>query len=211
MKPIDSCCFCDIVVGKYRYADIDKPFMSNNEFVAVASIGALVEGWTLIIPKIHRLSMKKIYTHAGFAEIMNSVLSPLIHRYGPLVAFEHGANKEGSITACGTDHAHLHLVPSEESLLREMRKSGLQWIQCRASDVASKSGENEYLFYSELYNNEVWQNPIGYIHVLEHPVSQFFRRLIAARKKMSELSDYKLFPHLDTARQTRKMLVGSTI
>jgi hypothetical protein len=209
MKPFGTCCFCGIVVGKYQYTDIDEPFASNGEFVAVASIGALVEGWSLIIPKTHQLSMRNIYGRSVFADFVRSVLPPLVHRYGPLIAFEHGANKEGSITACGTNHAHLHLVPLGESLLPEIQNSGLQWAQCHASKIASQAGENEYLFYSELYDKEVWQDPVGYLHVLEHPVSQFFRRLIAKRRGRAEVSDYRRFPHLDTARQTRKVLVGS--
>jgi len=208
MKPFRTCCFCDIGAGKYQYTDIDEPFASNDEFVAFASIGALVEGWSLIIPKTHQLSMRNIYARSVFADFVGSVLPPLAHRYGPLIAFEHGANKEGSITACGTNHAHLHLVPLGESLLPEIQNSGLQWVQCHTSEITSQSGENEYLFYSELYDKEAWQDPVGYLHVLEHPVSQFFRRLIAKRKGGAEVSDYRRFPHLDTARQTRKVLVG---
>ena len=209
MKPFETCCFCDIVGGKYEYADIDEPFASNSEFVAVASIGALVEGWSLIIPKKHQLSMRNIYGCSVFADFVKSVLPPLVHQYGPMISFEHGANKEGSITACGTNHAHLHLVPLGVSLLPEIQNSGLQWVQCQASKIASLSGQNEYLFYSELYDKEVWQDPVGYLHVLKHPVSQFFRRLIAKRRGGVEVFDYRRFPHLDIARQTRKVLVGS--
>lgn len=204
-----ACRFCDIIVGKYHYSEIDEPFASNDEFIAVASIGALVEGWSLIIPKAHQFSMKNIYGTAAFTEFSGLVLPPLVRQYGPLIAFEHGANKEGSITACGTEHAHLHLVPLGESLLSELQVSGLQWVRCLASEVATKSGKSEYLFYSELDADDAWQDPIGYLHVLAQPISQFFRRIIAGRIGRAEFSDYKRFPHLDTARQTRKVLVGA--
>ncbi len=210
MKNFGTCRFCDIVGGRCHYPGIDEPFAVNDEFVAVASIGALVEGWSLIIPKVHQLSMRNIYGRSPFANIMESVVPPLINLYGRLIAFEHGANKEGSITACGTDHAHLHIVPLGESLLSGLQDSGLEWIQCYASEIASMTGENEYLFYSELYDEkELWQDPAGYLHVLEYPVSQFFRRLIAERRGLSEVSDYKRFPHIGTASQTRRVLVSS--
>lgn len=211
MKTSRTCCFCDIIGSRYRYAGIDEPIASNDEFVAVASIGALVEGWTLIIPKTHQLSMKNVYRSSIFIDFVGSVLSPLNNHYGPLIAFEHGANKDGSMTGCGTDHAHLHIVPLDESLLPDLQSSGLQWVECHTSEIASMSMENEYLFYSELKENEVWQNPVGYLHILEKPTSQFFRRLIGNRIGNIEVIDYKHFPHLDTAIKTRNMLASSFV
>ncbi|MFZ5993413.1 MAG: hypothetical protein ACOYU4_00240 [Thermodesulfobacteriota bacterium] len=209
MEPRGICRFCDIVLGLHQYSGIDEPFASNDEFFAIASIGALVEGWTLIIPKSHQLSMRDKYNSPLFGDFLGPVLSALIHRYGPLIAFEHGANTEGSITACGTAHAHLHLVPFGGSLFRELQNSEMKWIECHASEIASKSGEHEYLFYTELGTKELWQDPVGYLHVLKNPVSQYFRRLIARRIGQSKVSDYKRFPHLDTARQTRSVLASS--
>ncbi len=209
MKISGICRFCDIVSGRYHYTGVDEPFASNDEFVAVASIGALVEGWSLIIPKAHQLSMRNIYTTAVFADFLNAVVPPLFDRYGPLIAFEHGANKVGSTTGCGTDHAHLHLVPFGESLLPDLRRSGLQWTQGHSSEIASKSGAREYLFYTELNGKKVWRDPLGYLHVLEVPLSQFFRRLMAKRSGKEALADYRRFPHLDTSIQTRIALAGS--
>ncbi len=209
MEPFGICRFCNILLGDYQYNEIDEPFACNDEFFAIASIGALVEGWTLIIPKSHKLSMRNNYDSPLLTDFLGSVLPPLVHRYGPLIAFEHGANTEGSITACGTAHAHFHLVPFGESLLPELQNSEMQWIECHACEIASKSGEDEYLFYAELGTQETWQDLIGYLHVLENPVSQFFRRLIAGRTARPEVSDYKRFPHLDTARQTRSVLANS--
>ena len=209
MKISGTCRFCVIVSGQYQYAGVDEPFASNDGFVAVASIGALVEGWSLIIPKAHQLSMRNNYSNSVFADFLSSVLHHFFNKYGPLIAFEHGANKEGSITGCGTDHAHLHLVPFGESLLPDLQSSGLQWVQCHASEIASRSGTNEYLFYTELNAKKVWQDSVGYLHVLEHPLSQFFRRLIAERRGGVEVADYRHFPHLDTSMQTRIVLAGS--
>ncbi len=210
MKHFGKCRFCDIIDGEYQYKEVDEPFVSNDEFIAVASIGALVEGWSLVVPKVHLLSMRTIYANPVFTEFLGSVLPLLINKYGNLVAFEHGANKEGSITACGTDHAHLHLVPLGASLLPDLQNSGLQWVQCQASEIAVKSGNKEYLFYSELAAKKMWNDPVGYLHVLEYPISQFFRYLIAKRRGLLDVSDYRRFPHITTARQTRKVLVGAT-
>lgn len=211
MESFNICRFCNITVGKYQYAEIDQPFASNEEFVAMASIGALIEGWSLIIPKEHQFSMRNVYDKPEFAEFAVTVSSLLVQQYGTLIAFEHGSNKEGSITACGTDHAHLHFVPYCESLFPDLQISGLQWVQCHASEIASRVGNSEYLFYSELGVRKAWHDPEGYLHVLEHPISQFFRHLIAARTGHAEASDYRRFPYLNTARQTRRTLVEVSI
>lgn len=201
-----KCRFCEIKDEKYYYNEVDEPFASTDKYFAVASIGALVEGWTLIIPKVHQLSMKDFYSEPAFATFVKSVIPKLQQSYGPLIAFEHGANAEGSITACGTDHAHLHLVPLGESLVPKFQDAGLRWNRTKASQIASTVGNNEYLFYSDLNSNIDWQDPVGYLHILESPISQYFRGLIAENRGMSEVSNYKFFPHLDIALQTRRML-----
>jgi diadenosine tetraphosphate (Ap4A) HIT family hydrolase len=202
-----ACCrFCNLIDGIYQYPAIDEPFAYTKDFVAVASIGALVEGWTLIIPRNHQFSMKNIFKKSNFLDFVNSLLPRLVNTYGPLIAFEHGANKEGSSTACGTNHAHLHLVPYKKSLLPAMFDSGLAWEACNTAEIERKTGNEEYLFYSELNVNTSWQNPTGFLHVLAQSKSQFFRRLIAEQNGNSATSDYKLFPYFDIAKKTRLTL-----
>lgn len=210
MENHTNCRFCDIAAGKYSHAVIDEPFAFNHKFMAVASIGALVEGWSLIIPKEHQYSMKGIYGDTEFADFVNSVSRKLVSQYGDVIAFEHGANRKGSITACGTEHAHLHLVPMGASLIPDMEKTELKWNKCRASEIMDISESREYLFYSELNDKGLWQDS-GYLHVLEHPQSQFFRRLIATHIGNTETFDYRQYPHLETAAKTRTALVGSSV
>jgi len=202
------CRFCNIIDGNYYYEDIDSPFACNSKYLAIASIGAMVEGWSLIVPKEHQLSMRSLYADEDFSDFTKNIVSRLIKRYGPIISFEHGSNIEGSITACGTDHAHLHLVPFRGSLLLDMQKDGLKWIECRTSDIPDIVENNEYLFYSEINPITLWDNPIGYVHVLDSPISQFFRKLIAERLGYGGLSDYRTYPNLHIARQTYRNLVG---
>jgi diadenosine tetraphosphate (Ap4A) HIT family hydrolase len=204
----NNCRFCEIIAGKFTHEGIDEPFAENDQFVALASIGAIIEGWSLIVPKDHRLSMRDLFSRQSFAEFTTSVMAPLERIYGPLVAFEHGANKEGSATACGTDHAHLHLVPSKESFLADMHSSGLVWTQCETSKVAQLSMGNEYLFYADLDCNDSWVDPVGYLHVLNKPISQYFRHLIASREGAVNTADYRRFPYVDRAQKTRRTVIG---
>ena len=208
MKEVITCCrFCNIFEGIYSYDGIDNPFASNDQFIAIASIGAIVEGWSLIIPKKHQFSMKHCYNDSEFKNLVEKVIPLMVEKYGNLIAFEHGSNQEGSATACGTNHAHLHLVPfRDEGLLSELKKSNMKWDACTAFEIAEKTGDNEYLFYYDLKKNMNWNNPIGYLHILQQPTSQFFRHLIASRLDCPEVSNYREFPFLENAKETRKTL-----
>ena len=80
MKPFDTCRFCDIINGKYHFEEIDEPFASNEDFIAIASIGALIEGWSLIIPKKHQLSMSNLYGSSNINDVINLILPTLIKK-----------------------------------------------------------------------------------------------------------------------------------
>jgi Diadenosine tetraphosphate (Ap4A) hydrolase and other HIT family hydrolases len=202
-----ACRFCDIVKGHYKYSDIDRPFYENELFIAIASVGALVEGWTLVVPKIHQVSMRNLYSSQQLNDTMNFLIPRLANKYGKLIVFEHGSNKEGSITSCGTDHAHLHIVPYGESLLPDMKNTGMRWENYKTSEIDKIVNQSEYLFYHEIEQNQ-WEDPIGYLHILETPISQFFRKVIADRIGCLDRYDYKKFPNIEIAQATNKALLN---
>jgi diadenosine tetraphosphate (Ap4A) HIT family hydrolase len=197
-----NCRFCSIVSGEYTFPIVDAPLADSEFFVATASIGSFIEGWTLIIPKEHCLSMSSYYAKTELFDFVNNFIPTIMKTYGSLIAFEHGSNCECSLTSCGTSHAHLHLVPFAGTLYPELQKSNLEWVRCRASEIEEIRNNNEYLFYAELNNNTKWQDPLGYVHLLKEPKSQFFRRLLANYYGNPDIFDYKLFPFIDTAKKT---------
>lgn len=207
----NPCRFCEIHRGEYKFSGVDEPFAACDDYIAFASIGALIEGWTLVVPKHHKLSMKDCYSRSTLGAFINTLLPHLYQENGQVIAFEHGANIEGSITSCGTDHAHLHLVPFADSLIPSLHRSGLKWEKCQASEINLLTGGNEYLFYCELGINDSWQDPVGLLHILEKPFSQFFRRLIAEKTSGQEFYDYKLNPNLNISMKTRKILSGLVV
>jgi diadenosine tetraphosphate (Ap4A) HIT family hydrolase len=209
MSSLKTCRFCRIIKGDYVHKDIDQPFAANDSFVAIASIGALIQGWTLVIPKGHQLSMRNCYNRRDFSIFVRALLPRLYRGYGNLAAFEHGSNREGSITSCGTDHAHLHIVPMRESLFPSIVESGLSWVQCYTSEITSMAKESEYLYYCDLQDGTDWDNPRGYFHLLEHPISQYFRQLIANRNGNGDQYDYRRFPFFENAEKTQKTLVDT--
>lgn len=192
---MNGCRFCGIASDNKNVKKPENAKIAESEkYFAISSVGALVEGWTLVVPKQHCCSMKVLYSDTEFTAFTNQLVSVLTACYGSVVAFEHGPNREGSDTSCGTDHAHIHLVPYR-SLAAKLDAMDMEWQSCNVSQIGEIVGENEYLFYCE--PGEKWDNPDGRIHVLKEPISQFFRKVIAEDLGMFDRFNYKTNP--DTA------------
>jgi hypothetical protein len=185
---------------------VDKPWMFGANFSALVSKGALVPGWSLLCPHTHSLSMAKSYQDHDFWEFSSKAIGVVQGRFGPVCVFEHGATHIGSATGCGTDHAHLHAVPLSFSLEAEaIRCDGIEWRSCAARDVESEAAGREYLFVADRWEQGRTR---GLIAVLEEPISQFFRRLIAQRLGLPDLYDYRRYPMLDIARDSCSQLLA---
>jgi hypothetical protein len=183
---------------------VDKPWMSNASFAALVSKGALVPGWSLLCPRMHSLSMAKSFRVQTFWDFATKAIGVVESRFGPVCVFEHGATHAGSATGCGTDHAHLHVVPLGFSLQTQSEQyGGVDWKPCYARDIESKVAGREYLFVADKWDH---CSTRGLIAVLGEPVSQFFRRLIAQRLGLADLYDYRRYPMLDIARASSKQL-----
>jgi ATP adenylyltransferase len=207
MKSIPNCRFCGIVAGERGYGRSDAPFYENADFFAIASIGALVEGWSLVVPKPHAVSLRDFYGTDEFKSFSTKVVERVRSVYGNAVVFEHGSNHEGSLTSCGTDHAHLHVVPLTFSLRQDLLESGLSWQEVKSSEISATAGGQEYLFYCDNLDNA---DPVGLLHVLRQPISQFFRKMIAAKLGKLDVADYKQHLHLVTSENTQSRLVVAT-
>ena len=198
------CRFCSIAnKGDFLQKPENKIIAETNDYFAISSVGALVEGWTLIVPKKHCCSMKALYSEKQFAEFTSNVIEALEKCYGPVIAFEHGPNREGSATSCGTNHAHIHLVPYH-SLIQKLDTIEFDWQICTASQVDALVGNNEYLFYCEPIRK--WDNPNGRVHILKEPISQFFRKVIAEDQGNIEKYNYKTNPDTTLTLKTIKNL-----
>lgn len=201
------CRFCEIATVADQAADHDRPYLRDSRYFAIPSVGGLVEGWSLVCPIRHIYSMRHDYGKRFFSDFVQAVVERISSRYGTPVMFEHGSSRAGSLTSCGTDHAHLHIVPVGFSLRDEVLKSGGTWKLQPASSLSKLAPDQEYLFYSDDVTSH---DPSGLVHILEQPTSQFFRRLIARALERDAESDYRQFPFLPLAARTQQSLAGPT-
>lgn len=207
MNCTNECRFCSIVKGERNLGIVDTPIIENDNYMLLSSVGAMIEGWTLIIPKEHGYSMRGYYNSESFQTFFKRSLNLINEAYRDknVFVFEHGANTFGSLTSCGTNHSHLHIIPSEFYVLNEIQEI-LDFKKIKLSELENYVKDSEYLMYSEI-NNENKDNDIEcYVHLLDKPISQFFRKIIANKLGIPEKYDYKTNMNLDIAERTCKML-----
>ncbi|MGR4895407.1 HIT family protein [Stenotrophomonas sp. LARHCG68] len=197
----DACRFCSIGAKASTASLVDKPWLEDDHYYAIASIGALVPGWSLIVPKKHSYNLVDHLENADFYKFVEAAVSRIESMYGPVLAFEHGSIAADSATSCGTAHAHLHLVPLSFALADAAVEadSSLAWDTVRLADLAQVVGGNEYLFVADRYNG---RETTGLVTTLQAGRSQFFRRIIASHLGCPDEYDYKEFPRLEIAAST---------
>jgi diadenosine tetraphosphate (Ap4A) HIT family hydrolase len=206
-RPDQACRFCGIRNLKYAES-YDAPVAESDHFFAVPSLGGFVPGWTLVCPKEHCLNLAGVYGTEEFAAFSRGVASALARSFGaPVVVFEHGCRRGGSLTGCGTDHAHLHLVPfrgSLEAAVRDFDPSG-EWIAGNARDLNMLVGLNEYLIMAESFDDLYGAALVRSVDV---PRSQYFRLAIAEALGLSAIADYRHYPFTELARLTASRLIA---
>jgi ATP adenylyltransferase len=203
MKPPLHCRFCAEVVSTPTSSETpwNTPLYETANFLVLPSLGAIVEGWLLVLPKNHSLCLGSLDS-ALLEELkdLTDKLRPALSAafsYKPTV-FEHGPSHPKSVLGCGIDHAHLHLVPLEFKLSSSHRVQNLEW-EGITDDLASLSASYqkgaEYLLLWEPDSQPVLSiNPAA--------PSQFFRRAIAEVLLAPHQFDYRTHPFTERVLST---------
>lgn len=191
------CRICAIASGYRALGTADRPWLEDSHYMAFTSIGALVEGWSLIAPKKHALNLLSNYADSTFCAFVEAAFDTVAKVYGRSVVFEHGGQFEGSTTNCGTSHAHLHIVPLSFSLQKSAKAfdASLDWSDCAAKDIRTQAAGREYLFVADEYRGA---ETSGLLCLLTEGQSQFFRRVIAENLGRSDEANYRTHPNLLT-------------
>ena len=208
---VPSCRFCSIAAGRgSRWSD--SVLVETQSYVVIASIGALVPGWVMLVPRIHALNLSDAFSDPEFTELRLRVAALLAHAYPSTTIrlFEHGAQTTACQVGCGVDHAHLHLVALQQSLVPCLshQADSVDWRSLPLSGVAKAIGEQEYLLYSD---DATSVDPRCWLSLPPSPVSQFFRRMIAAVHNTPESYDYRVQPFFENVAATQASLKRATI
>jgi ATP adenylyltransferase len=185
----------------------DREILRTERFVAVPSAGSLVVGWALVVPRRPMLNLSQIT--AKEREELDTVATSIANRLGEcgqeVYFFEHGSRAVGSLTGCGVDQAHLHIVPLPFDLIAAATArtaTGIAWRAARETgpplDALPAEGE-----YVALWSKGDRRSMIG---AVTEPVSQWIRRVIADELGIGAEWNYRIHPQPNRVRETLALL-----
>jgi ATP adenylyltransferase len=168
----------------------DEVIYESENFVALPTRGALVEGWLLIVPRIHHLCIGEFAPElvTELESFHREVRAAVRAIYGATVAFEHGPASSSRPAGCGVDHAHLHVVPWRGPFASAVRKHGVPQFSWRSvsgyGDLRLlRAPRKDYLYFEESDGDS--------FAACGSVPSQYFRRIVAAELGTPELFDWK--------------------
>lgn len=178
----------------------------DDKFVVMPGLGAFVEGYVMIVSKIHYDCIGKMPI-----EDINEIDHLLTHTKERIkqtyntnvVCFEHGsvscANKFGGCL----NHAHLHIVPCNVSLINEINQYDLKVSKLSSLSLLHNLGgaEKPYLFFEDVDGEQ-------YIITGEYIASQFFRKLVSNHMGLSDSWDWREDLFLDNVEKTARRLMN---
>jgi len=179
----------------FENKDYNTPVFETNNFVVVPSLGSLIEGWLLIVPKAYYLNFSQL--SEGLMAEVDSIVQHLQGRLLPLfenehyVLFEHGPADLLSKAGCGVDYAHLHWVPFGFDLLKGVHNFlGLDfaWQEIDGlKDIRNRDNtQQDYLYLQD-------QDGRHFLTSQFTVPSQTFRQVIAHYLKQPERYDWKAY------------------
>ena len=179
----------------------NAPLIESSNFSVLPSLGALVEGWVLLVPRQHFLSVGAIPESLlrEMDSLKETVRDFLETRYGAVSMFEHGPGAKQRKVGCGVDHAHLHMIPAAFDLAKAVEPylpSGAEWATAKPTSCrdAAQSGE-DYLYLEQ---------PMGRARIIRDPNigSQLFRRAVADILGAPTTFDWRTNPQIENVSRT---------
>ena len=176
----------------------------SDRFVAVPTIGQMLEGSLLIIPIEHEETCAALDYDAraemlGLADEMVGRCS----RLGSPIVFEHGASTVSG-GGCGIYHAHLHVVPLPRMATpQELFPEGTAEVADLSTAWRTLRGSSHYLLIGD--GHRVLTRDLTTLPD-EFP-SQFFRRRIAEFFSLDAPWDWRSYPLVE--RSMVRVLAGS--
>lgn len=198
---MDNCHLCTDLASQDPNMIWNQPLFEFPNFVALPSLGALVEGWLLLVPKKHFICMGALPDTfvTEMQEIKNFLCSVVQQSYGSVCVFEHGPSKSNQSVGCGVDHAHLHILPMTFDLgsaVNPFLPEGVRWSEAGIKECQTAFTQGtDYLYLEQPISS-------GRIAINQRFGSQLFRRAIAAQINFPAQFNWREYPQLHNVSAT---------
>ena len=182
----------------------DTVVYRDDSVVVCPTLGSFLPYWYLILPTKQCLNFSDWSKQAADRSIPSEI-SKVVNKIGgngkEFIWFEHGASSQGSVTGCGVDYAHIHVILdstfSTDDILRTSNTLNvIDWHQATLDEIYHARHKNgEYLAFGN--------SSIGYLKNLTASVgSQYFRRILAILSNNRRDWDYRIHHHQDIAQMS---------
>ena len=190
------CWFCkDYGKGK------DTIIHETENFFVVPSLGTIVEGYLMILPKEHIKNIGSIPEELfdEFEEVKSKVKQILAENYCTPLFFEHGpvSDSLSQKGGCCIDHAHLHAVPIKSDLKEDLsEKFDMKKVDSVRYLIEQNKKNVPYLYYEN-------QEGEKYVIELFDPIpSQYLRKIISVRIDKEDEWNWRENPNLELFYKT---------
>ncbi|KAA6344188.1 hypothetical protein EZS27_008159 [termite gut metagenome] len=181
----------------------NKRLYETENFVVIPSLGSIVEGWLLIVPKKYFISYGYIQLVPLYdeLELLIDYIGSFVKKiYGDFVVFENGAYCQNKLVGCGVDYAHIHIVPTTYNLINIIENEFEIYYDWKQIDTIKKSAnyicnDQPYLYYRSQQNE-------SFITTNENIPSQLFRKALALAMGVRDEYDWKNNPFTENIYKT---------
>ncbi|MBY8823745.1 hypothetical protein [Sphingomonas colocasiae] len=204
----------EMASGKQRFAALlsgrgtavyDRPLLETQDWIVAPTLGAIVPGWLLIIPRRSATNAREWASKSGLSplEAVREIAAHLSLAMDEIIWFEHGPVSTGTPVGCGLDYAHLHVIvrpPFDFAAFTAGARAGadLTWYEANAVDAYAQMGARSYYIAGS--------GDIAIVATdVESAGSQFFRRVAASLIGDGETWNYRDHPHNENIEGTIEM------
>jgi ATP adenylyltransferase len=195
------CCLCSGMSAGDMTEFWNRPLIETTNFVVLPSLGALVEGWVLIVPRDHLVAIAALPDELlGELILLKSEIYNLTERiYGTACIFEHGPATENRLVGCGVDHAHLHIAPVAFDLAEAVSgflPPAAEWREATHEECRDVHGHGlDYLYVEQQLGS-------GQMSMHREFGSQLFRKAIAAHLGIADQFSWRSHPQIENVVAT---------
>ncbi len=189
---MSNCTFCNLDCGKIENTIIDE----IDDFIVVPSKGALVEGYILVVPKIHVTSINELNNDQkkSLLFLIKKYRERFKEIYGKYpIVFEHGTGKSGGNTSSSVVHGHVHIV--NHNFFNE--RFVIDFLKLKKVDISEF-----YEYRSKSYISYISPTLEYYISYDFKHCSQQVRKLIADDLNIGNKYDWNKNNFEDNIRKT---------
>ena len=173
----------------------------TKNFVVLPSLGQIVEGYLLIMPKGHYRSFALLDEELfEEAESVYSETETILRRtYTRPIFYEHGMGYSASGNGCCVDHAHIHAIPVSLSLFACLQKE-FKWnnIQ-KLGDLSRMVRGSHYLFVQDSSQQKR-------VYYASNVKAQYIRHLVAEQLGTPDKGDWMLYPGVEELLATLRRM-----